>query len=680
MSRITIMEGNSSDKDNVRVIVVKGEKGDSVSAEWGTISGNLSDQTDLKNAFDSKANTTDIPTKVSDLQNDSQFVTKDANNLTNYYKKDVIDDLEGVVINQNEKIGKKPYYFNSVSDMKLYNLSVGDMVITKGYYSSNDGGAGEYEIVDDDTLVDDGGSIHELNNGLFAKLIIENNTINIKQLGARPQDTSNNKYDIKPYVEKYLDILKTSENGIKLYIPSGIWYSSPLVLDNTNGFDIKGDEQFILHNNRGTIITSFNDNQNTIWTIGNNEDFVSNFILKNILFTSAEYLYDNNDNIFKENSIKNIVDVCLRINVAQFGDTDNLYFQHINGSALALRSCWEINYRKLFFRDINALNNGVMRIETYVKTGGVNASQFENVMFEQVLGDLILVQDHARFQNCVFNNINFEDYNVYRNGVTYTTITDENAGTIEENATHFNLIKLPTTGTQAHNLIINNIQLNNVGTKYSTINEANYVYDRLCTTNGDYNLLQIIINNIDIRGINKDVTLLYSHDNVDQQSSFIINNVYNSTVHKFKFDIDNFTYIRCDKRLYLPSVFTQRLNNNITPCHEIVANRTTGFRYLISDSDCINELGIAVKMYSNAPAFKFTVASNKIYLRAKIPNEETYAIYIGGSHSQNEVLTGTGEFKIYEITLGSQWKVGDAIQINGNNGDVSSMLVDYIIN
>ena len=36
---------------------------------WGKIKGNITDQTDLKNALDTKANTTDIPTDLSQLSN-----------------------------------------------------------------------------------------------------------------------------------------------------------------------------------------------------------------------------------------------------------------------------------------------------------------------------------------------------------------------------------------------------------------------------------------------------------------------------------------------------------------------------------------------------------------------------------------------------------------------------------
>ena len=126
---------------------------------------------DLNEALDAKANVNDIPTKLSDLTNDEEFITKDVNNLTNYYEKEVVN--------------KKPYYFNSTADMKAYDLKVGDCAITLGYYEPNDGGAGEYKIVNDNTLTDDGGSIIDLDNNLKAKLIISNNEVCYNQFGAK---------------------------------------------------------------------------------------------------------------------------------------------------------------------------------------------------------------------------------------------------------------------------------------------------------------------------------------------------------------------------------------------------------------------------------------------------------------------------------------------------------------
>ena len=82
------------------------------------------------------------------------------------------------------KLNKKPYYYNSIADMKAdTKLKVGDMAITLGYYEPNDGGNSEYRIVSG-TYTDDGGSYHALNNNLYAELIIKNSEICYNQFGA----------------------------------------------------------------------------------------------------------------------------------------------------------------------------------------------------------------------------------------------------------------------------------------------------------------------------------------------------------------------------------------------------------------------------------------------------------------------------------------------------------------
>lgn len=52
-----------------------GEGGGSGSTAWGQITGRLSNQTDLQEALNAKASSSDIPTATSDLQNDSGFIT-----------------------------------------------------------------------------------------------------------------------------------------------------------------------------------------------------------------------------------------------------------------------------------------------------------------------------------------------------------------------------------------------------------------------------------------------------------------------------------------------------------------------------------------------------------------------------------------------------------------------------
>lgn len=91
-------------------------------------------------------------------------------------------DLDYNGSNVETTLRKKPYYYNSVANMKADNkLKVGDMAITLGYYSANDSGNSEYRIVSGN-YVDDGDSYHELENDLFAELIV-NNEINPIQFG-----------------------------------------------------------------------------------------------------------------------------------------------------------------------------------------------------------------------------------------------------------------------------------------------------------------------------------------------------------------------------------------------------------------------------------------------------------------------------------------------------------------
>ena len=55
------------------------------SAEWWNITWNITDQVDLQNELSSISES--IPTKTSDLTNDSWFITNSVNNLVNYYLK-----------------------------------------------------------------------------------------------------------------------------------------------------------------------------------------------------------------------------------------------------------------------------------------------------------------------------------------------------------------------------------------------------------------------------------------------------------------------------------------------------------------------------------------------------------------------------------------------------------------
>ena len=63
--------------------------------------------------------------------------------------------------------------YDTVADLKAdTKLKAGNHVQTKGYTAVNDGGKASYVIVDDNTLVQDDGTVHDIVNGLKAVLLI----------------------------------------------------------------------------------------------------------------------------------------------------------------------------------------------------------------------------------------------------------------------------------------------------------------------------------------------------------------------------------------------------------------------------------------------------------------------------------------------------------------------------
>ena len=83
------------------------------------------------------------------------------------------------------KLNKKPYYYDTVADMKAdTKLKAGDMAVTLGYYSANDGGGAEYIIVTSSSNYSE-----TLNNNLVAELIIKDK-VTPEQFGAKGDGTT----------------------------------------------------------------------------------------------------------------------------------------------------------------------------------------------------------------------------------------------------------------------------------------------------------------------------------------------------------------------------------------------------------------------------------------------------------------------------------------------------------
>lgn len=78
------------------------------------------DDTEIKNSIDKKANKTDIPTQTSSLINDSGYITKFVDDLTNYYKKGETYTQEEI----NNKLSTIPKFkIEVVSELPTTNIS-----------------------------------------------------------------------------------------------------------------------------------------------------------------------------------------------------------------------------------------------------------------------------------------------------------------------------------------------------------------------------------------------------------------------------------------------------------------------------------------------------------------------------------------------------------------------------
>lgn len=111
--------------------------------------------------------------------------------------------------------------FDSVADMVASNLESGHTVITKGYYSANDGGSALYTIRAKDVAdVDDGGSIIFLDNDNVAELIADG-TVNVKQFGAKGDGVADDTDAIKNAIAYIPSEPLEDTTWYTLYIPFG---------------------------------------------------------------------------------------------------------------------------------------------------------------------------------------------------------------------------------------------------------------------------------------------------------------------------------------------------------------------------------------------------------------------------------------------------------------------------
>lgn len=181
------------------------------------------------------------------------------------------------------KLSKKPYYYDTVADMKAdTKLKAGDMAVTLGYYSVNDGGGAEYRIINGE-YIDNGATYHELDNNLFAELNVATveTFINTKFLNLvlteTETDALNNFNKIKSVLEKGYNLIFD-----KIY---------PFTNDNTaNKFNINRNLK-IIGETRNCGFKFINTTEKGYFNLENGKIYLDNIVFN---VTNGRVVFINN--------------------------------------------------------------------------------------------------------------------------------------------------------------------------------------------------------------------------------------------------------------------------------------------------------------------------------------------------------------------------------------------------
>lgn len=206
------------------------------------------------------------------------------------------------------KLNKKPYYYNSIAEMKAdTKLKAGDMVKTLGYYEPNDGGGANYYITDNIN----NNAYQEQIGSLYAELIT--NTYNVKMFGAKGDGLQ----DDSSYIQKAINTLRkfaVNNNDLSkvytLYFPNGDYRVdnqielSPLVKINTIGF---------------VVITSYVLNDSTLFLNPKEDDLDDNISQSYVRdWYSGSYINGNNGLLIRFNGNNNANTTGLEIGNREF--------------------------------------------------------------------------------------------------------------------------------------------------------------------------------------------------------------------------------------------------------------------------------------------------------------------------------------------------------------------------
>lgn len=462
--------------------------------------------------------------------------------------------------------------YNTLIDLLTADLVSGIKVKTLGYHTINDGGSAFYYI----TNIQPTNSIYEtLTNGNYAVLVIEDDFINVKKLGAYGDNTNDD-----------TNVIQMALNtGLNVYIPEGT-YLITQKLQMPFNITLKG------FNKRKTVLNSTIQNDYTI-QYGSTYDYnglsgkISDLrIRSNNNANEKPYgIYMNSALIIENvdfyaigqviNRSANYID-CIKIDNVYIGYCvpNGAYLINLNGNQDAL----EINQLKVAtYTDDETQYNGI-----YVNRchgGSINNSIINfNITIENT-NAFSINECHTEWVNAQINIINSQvEFNNY---FKHKSITN-----------HDILIK------NTSNLFNTIATLNNC---YFSINGQ--IFDRI-----DYALEEIG----DFTG----------------DSVLILNNTYRS----FNFADKNQTSLFLNGIKIKDNLLFNTNTNNLS-IHSVIKNKNVvdNLYYYVADP---SHSGMGGVTRSNATYWK-AIAESKLYYRLMVVCDETRKLYLNYSNESN---------------------------------------------
>ena len=328
-----------------------------------------------------------------------------------------IDTTDGESV--ETKLNKKPYYYNTVADMKAdTKLKIGDMAITLGYYAVNDGGGALYKIRNyeiTDTI--DEASIISINETLIAELIFEDSFVNISQFGIKEGNNSENATLNTQTINKAITFCENNNQIKNIKFPAGIFCvdSGILISDNIGLYGVENNSlpENVNHiaYKGGTIIKDCSErtNLNDLITYYKSNERIWGITIKNIYFVGVNRPYHK----------------CLNlVSVGWDAIIENVVINQFL-TAIYFNDCYDSFIKNLTVVDSDQVYNNVVNYaieidDTINPRDYTNALHFTNCHFE--ISKHCIRINKGR-QNC-FTNCKFEFGNVADDEYSQILITE----------------------------------------------------------------------------------------------------------------------------------------------------------------------------------------------------------------------------------------------------------------